>query len=78
MNIIWQSVKFSPERIVATYAKQYSNDEIKFFDTNEKNQTIREYWMLRKDVKPEITEQIPDSYSDQAFSQRKLKEKAPY
>lgn len=78
MNLIWQSVKFKSENIIATYAKQYSNGEIKFFDVNAKNQTIREYWLLRSDVKPEIVKEIPENYSGEAFSQIKLKEKAPY
>lgn len=46
MNIIWQSVKFNEADIDRTYARLYSNGEIKFFDVNVKNKTIREYWQI--------------------------------
>lgn len=46
MNIIYQSVKFNENDIDRTYARLYSNGEIKFFDVNAKHKTIREYWQL--------------------------------
>lgn len=44
MNIIYQSVKFKETDIDRTYARLYSNGEIKFYDVNAKHKTIREYW----------------------------------
>ena len=58
MNIIYQSVKFNEKDIVATYARGYSNGEIKFYDVNKKNKTIREYWLHRDDVSKEISDKV--------------------
>lgn len=57
-NIIWQSKNFTVEKIVATYARGFSDDTIKFIDVNDKNKTIREYWEHRRDVPPEISAQV--------------------
>lgn len=45
MNLIYQSKHFSPEKVVSTYARLYSNGEVKFFDVNLQHKTIRERWM---------------------------------
>ena len=50
MHVIYQSRNFEEADIVSTYARLYSNAEVKFFDVNKKGQTIREWWTTASDV----------------------------
>ena len=50
MNIIYQSRNFKEADTISTYARLYSNAEVKFFDVNKKGQTIREWWTTASDV----------------------------
>lgn len=47
MNVIWQSTRFSADKIATTYARLYSNDEVKMFDVDMRHKTIREWWTTR-------------------------------
>jgi hypothetical protein len=49
MNIIYQSVKFNEKDIAKRYFRKYFNGEVKFFDVNVKDKTIREYWLNEVD-----------------------------
>jgi hypothetical protein len=49
MNIIWQSVKFREEDIVAIYTRGSSDGTVKVVDVNKKNKTIREWWCRKED-----------------------------
>ncbi|QWY83172.1 hypothetical protein [Rhizobium phage RHph_X2_24] len=66
-NIIYQSVKFNENDIVAVYARGYSDGTVKFFDVNAKNKTIREYWVKREHLDAETAAKIHVSsgYFDQ-------------
>ena len=50
MHVIYQSRKFKEAAIVSTYARLYSNAEVKFFDVNKEGKTIREWWTTASDV----------------------------
>jgi len=54
MNIIYQSTKFDEKDITSTYIRKYSNGEVKFFDVNAKQRTIREYWINEYDCNDSI------------------------
>lgn len=54
MNIIYQSVKFDETDIERRYFRKYLNGEVKFFDVNVKNKTIREYWKKEVDCNSEV------------------------
>lgn len=49
MNIIYQSVKFREEDIVAIYTRGYSDGTVKVVEVNNKNKTIREWWCRKED-----------------------------
>lgn len=42
---IWKSVRYSPDKVAAVYARSYSNGEVKIFEVDAKGKTVREYWM---------------------------------
>ncbi|MGJ5032428.1 hypothetical protein ACQR1I_36710 [Bradyrhizobium sp. HKCCYLS2038] len=44
--VIFQSKQFAPERVVSTYARLYSNGEVKLFDVDKRHKTLREQWVL--------------------------------
>lgn len=48
MNVIWQSTRFSADKIATTYARLYSNGEVKMFDVDMRHKTIREWWTTRE------------------------------
>ena len=50
MKIIYQSRNFEAAGIVSTYARLYSNAEVKFFDVDKEGKTIREWWTTASDV----------------------------
>jgi len=50
MHVIYQSRKFKEAAIVSTYARLYSNAEVKFFDVDKEGKTIREWWTTASDV----------------------------
>lgn len=50
MNIVFQSAKFNVADIVSSYARLYSNGEVKFFDVNMKGKTIREWYTTQDKV----------------------------
>lgn len=54
MNIKYQSVKFDEKDIASRYFRKYSNGEVKFFDVNMKNKTIREYYMNEIDCDDDV------------------------
>lgn len=47
MNIIYQSTRFAEDNIATTYARLYSNGEVKMFDVDMRHKTIREWWTTR-------------------------------
>ena len=53
MNVIWQSTRFSADKIATTYARLYSNDEVKMFDVDMRHKTIRE-WRTTRDKLPNV------------------------
>lgn len=61
MNIIYESRHFREVDVVATYARRYSNGEIKFYDVNAKSRTIREYWQRDGDTDPLIVGRCRDA-----------------
>ena len=50
MNVIYQSRNFKEADIVSTYARLYSNADVKFIDVNREGKTIREWWTTASDV----------------------------
>ena len=48
MNVIYQSTRFAEDKIATTYARLYSNGEVKMFDVDMRHKTIREWWTTRE------------------------------
>ena len=61
MNVTYESRRFDPANIVATYARRYSNGEVKFFDIDAKSKTIREYWLPDHECDPAIVGRCKDA-----------------
>ena len=49
MNVIYQSTRFAEDNIATTYARLYSNGEVKMFDVDMRHKTIHAYLVLTHD-----------------------------
>lgn len=67
INIIWRSVKFREEDIVAVYTRGYSDETVKIVEVNAKNKTIREWWCNKSDCP------YDSHIADGAYDMRRVK-----
>lgn len=58
MNILFQSTRFRPENIASTYARLYSNGEVKMYDVDKRHKTIREWWTPRENLSDEMSAKL--------------------
>lgn len=58
MNVIYQSKHFSPEKVVSTYARLYSNGEVSFADVDRKHKTIRQWWVNRSELNADVAAKL--------------------
>lgn len=44
MNTIWKAKRYDPALVVATFAMQYTNGDVKFFEIDKAHKTLHEYY----------------------------------